>query len=104
MKTQLPVYPSWGSSHWLGSARVWGILVAPGAGRRGELPLAVTQIDSGLARELGVCRKLGSGSEQQQCPKRLFKKGELRHCAGTLRVQQPANKEGGVWAQFATTK
>ena len=51
--TQLAVHANWGDSFRLGQCqRVGRILVVPRAGRRGGLGLAMTEIDSGLAREL----------------------------------------------------
>ena len=50
---QPAMYPGLGSGHQLRQhQRIWEILVVPGSGRGGGPQLAVTQIDSGLAREL----------------------------------------------------
>ena len=49
------------------------ILAAPGAGRRGGLQLAMTEIDWTCQR-VGVHGKPGSGSKQQWHPQRHFSK------------------------------
>ena len=70
--TQLAEHPRWGSGPQPGQCQiVEGILGAARSGRRGGLWLAMTEIDSGLAREL-ECVESRDCSEQQWCPQRLF--------------------------------
>ena len=96
---QPAVYRGWGGGCWLGHCqRIWGILVTPGAGRGGGPRLAMTQMDSGLARRLHCVESRDVAPSSSGTRETFFQKGNI----GALTVKGPcthtgwANKEGGM--------
>ena len=74
--TKPAVYPGWGGGRQPRQCqRIWGILVTLAAGRTGRPRLAVTQIDSGLARELDCVESWAVARNGSSTQRGSFQKG-----------------------------
>ena len=104
--TQLAVHRICGCGCWLGQCqRVGWSLTAPGAGRRGGPRLAMSEIDSGLPKELENVESQAEVLNGIGAQRDFFSKGELRRTGqGPHMCSCPAIREGGLWVQFAPTQ